>query len=304
MPWRAFETSRLCLIKRSAAAFGIGLAKIRYNQLTEGRREIEIAALLDPNNALIRSYLGKAYFEEKTRPLDAVQFAMAKNSIPTIRRRGSTTPFASKTKIAQWRRWRICRNRLSLTIIGCVSFALTIDQDEAARSASLARLYNSLGFAQQAQAEAAKSLAYDPANHSAHRFLSDSYAGKPRQEIARSSELLQSQLLQPLSLTPLQPSIAETNLNTLTAQGPVSATFNEYNPLFTRNGAHVKRQRRRQQRYDRRRTGDGRFVSSRCLQSGPVQLQHRWISRRADINHDISNAFLQARLTNSLGCAI
>ena len=34
-----------------------------------GGREIEIAAALDPNDSLLRSYLGKAYFEEKRDPL-------------------------------------------------------------------------------------------------------------------------------------------------------------------------------------------------------------------------------------------
>ena len=45
---------------------GLGLALIRAGKLEAGRIEIEIAASLDPGNALIRSYLGKTYFEEKT----------------------------------------------------------------------------------------------------------------------------------------------------------------------------------------------------------------------------------------------
>ena len=44
---------------------GLGLAKIREGELAAGRSELEIAAGLDPQNSLIRSYLGKAYFEEK-----------------------------------------------------------------------------------------------------------------------------------------------------------------------------------------------------------------------------------------------
>ena len=46
------------------ARLGLGLAKIRDGDLAEGRQDLEIAAILDPNNSLIRSYLGKAYFEE------------------------------------------------------------------------------------------------------------------------------------------------------------------------------------------------------------------------------------------------
>src|SRR6266511_1786361 len=39
---------------------GLGLARIREGDLSGGREELEIAAVLDPANSLIRSYLGKA----------------------------------------------------------------------------------------------------------------------------------------------------------------------------------------------------------------------------------------------------
>jgi tetratricopeptide (TPR) repeat protein len=44
---------------------GSGLAMIRKGHLSEGREEIEIATSLDPGNSLMRSYAGKAYYEEK-----------------------------------------------------------------------------------------------------------------------------------------------------------------------------------------------------------------------------------------------
>jgi len=44
-------------------------------------------------------------------------------------------------------------------------------------------------------------------NYSAHRLLADTYAALPRHEIARVSELFQSQMLQPLNTTPIQPSL-------------------------------------------------------------------------------------------------
>ena len=47
---------------------GLGLAKIRDGDLYAGRREIDVAASLDPNNSMVRSYLGKAYYEEKRMP--------------------------------------------------------------------------------------------------------------------------------------------------------------------------------------------------------------------------------------------
>ncbi len=56
----------------------MGLAKIRDGDLDEGTREIETAASLDPNNSLVRSYLGKAYFEEKRGSLAETELEQAK----------------------------------------------------------------------------------------------------------------------------------------------------------------------------------------------------------------------------------
>jgi opacity protein-like surface antigen len=66
-------------------------------------------------------------------------------------------------------------------------------------------------------------------------LLADSYAALPRHEIARVSELLQSQLLQPINITPIQPRLGESNLFLISAQGPATLSFNEFNPLFNRN---------------------------------------------------------------------
>ena len=113
---------------------------------------------------------------------------------------------------------------------------LSLDSDLAARSASLARVYTDLGFQQLALVEGWKSVNTDPSNYSAHRFLADSYSALPRHEIARVSELLQSQLLQPINTTPIQPRLAESNLFLISAGGPGALSFNEFNPLFNRNG--------------------------------------------------------------------
>ncbi|MEN6485676.1 MAG: TonB-dependent receptor, partial [Syntrophobacteraceae bacterium] len=116
---------------------------------------------------------------------------------------------------------------------------LMLDQDLAAKSASLARIYQDLGFDRRALVEGWKSLNADPSNHSAHRFLSDAYATMPRHDIARVSELLQSQLLQPLNVNPVQPLMGEKNLFLPTVSGPANTSFNEYNALFTRNRADL-----------------------------------------------------------------
>jgi hypothetical protein len=66
------------------------------------------------------------------------------------------------------------------------------------------------------------------------------YSSQPRHEIARVSDLLQSQLLQPVGLTPIQPRLAESNLLLISAGGPGATALNEYNALFTRNQATVQ----------------------------------------------------------------
>ena len=117
---------------------------------------------------------------------------------------------------------------------------LLLDSDAAARSAGQGRIYSDLGFQELALTEGWKSVNIDPTNFSAHRLLADSLSALPRHEIARVSELLQSQLLQPVGLTPIQPRLAESNLFLISAGGPGALSFNEFNRLFTSNGLTVQ----------------------------------------------------------------
>ena len=216
---------------------GLGLAKIREGDLHDGSREVEIAASLGPNNALVRSYLGKAYFEEKRTGLDEREYVTAKGLDPN-----DPTPFfygaiQKQTTNRPVEALQDLQKAIELNDNRAVYRSrLQLDSDLAARSAGLARVYSDLGFQQLALVEGWKSVNTDPSNFSAHRFLADSYSVLPRHEIARVSELLQSQLLQPLNMTPIQPQLAESNLFLLSAAGPGALSFNEFNPLFNRTG--------------------------------------------------------------------
>ena len=216
---------------------GLGLARISGGELAAGRQEIEVAVGLDSNDALLRSYLGKAYFEEKRAPLDADQFNIAKQLAPY-----DPTPYlyagiARQTENRPVEASRDLEKSIELNDNrAAFRGRLLLDKDRAARGASLARVYKDLGFNQTGIVESTMSLAVDPANASAHRFLSDSHRdGSRRTEISRVSELLQAQLLQDLNINPVQPSISNTNLNIVTAGGPASAGFNEFTPLFEQN---------------------------------------------------------------------
>jgi tetratricopeptide (TPR) repeat protein len=218
------------------ARFGLGLAIIRDGALADGRRYLEMAVGLDSSNSLLRSYLGKAYFEEKRDPLDAKQFDIAKQLDPldptpylydAIRLQSVNQPvdaMLSMEKSIELNDNRaIYRSRELL------------DSDRATRGANLAQIYDDLGFGQLAVDQGYESLTLDPSNTSAHRFLSDTFFATPRREIARVSELLQAQMLQDININPVQPSLAETNLSLATRGGPFKPGFNEYTPLFERN---------------------------------------------------------------------
>lgn len=215
---------------------GLGLARIREGDLAGGRTEIEIAASLAPNHSLVRSYLGKAYYEEKRDKPASSQLGMAKELDPNdptpwfydaIRKQTLNRPVEALQDLQR-----------SISLNGnraVYRSRLLLDDDLAARSASLGRIYDDLGFRQLALVEGWKSVHTDPANYSAHRFLADSYSALPRHQIARLSELLQSQLLQPLNVNPVQPSLGQKNFFILEGSGPSSPSFNEFNPLFLRN---------------------------------------------------------------------
>ena len=109
-----------------------------------------------------------------------------------------------------------------------------LDEDLAARGASFGRIYRDVGFEQLALVEGWKSLGVDPGDFSAHRLLADAYLGLPRLTIARDSELLQSQLLQPLNINPVQPRLADNGFPFLDT-GIAGLGFNEFTRLFAGN---------------------------------------------------------------------
>jgi tetratricopeptide (TPR) repeat protein len=278
---------------------GLGLAKIRHGDLKQGRREIEIAASLDPDNSLIRSYLGKAYYEEKREKQAQNQFAMARELDPqdptawfyeAILKQSQNRPVEAledlQKSIELNDNRAVYRSRLML------------DKDLAARSASLAGIYDDLGFQQLALVEGLNSVNADPANYSAHRFLADSYAALPRHEIARTSELLQSQLLQPINITPVPPSLAESNLFILEGAGPSDPSFNEFNPLFLRNRLALQASGV---------TGGNSILGDELVQSGvwgrysysigQFHYETDGFRENNDQDQDIYNAFCQVALS-------
>ncbi|MEO8628546.1 MAG: TonB-dependent receptor [Betaproteobacteria bacterium] len=222
------------------ARLGLGLAIIRDGDLVAGREQIEIAVLLDPTNSLVRSYVGKAYYEENSKERDtlaASQFGLAKQLDPkdptpwfydAILKDSQTQPGAALKQVEHSIELNDER--------GIYRSKLLLDQDLAARTTSRAHIYNELGFTQLGLVAAAESISFDPSSYPAHKFLADMYATRAGHDIARASELLQSQLRQPLGAAALQPQLANDILFRTYPYGPSTVGPNEFSPLFMRDG--------------------------------------------------------------------
>lgn len=296
---KAFEKAIELDQADALSRLGLGLAKIRDGDLEEGRKELEVAASLDPNNAIVRSYLGKAYYEEKRSEPAERDYAVAKqldSKDPTpyfydaIQKQTTNRPVEALQDIEK--AIELNENR------AVYRSRLQLDADLAARSASLGRIYTDLGFQQLALVEGWKSVNTDPSNFSAHRFLADSYSVLPRHEIARVSELLQSQLLQPLNMTPIQPRLSESNLFLVSAGGPGALAFNEFNPLFNRNGLTFQAGALAGE--NGTYGGEGVLAGiykKLSFSLGGFHYQTDGFRKNADQNDDIGNAFMQLEIS-------
>ena len=278
---------------------GLGLAIIRDGKLQAGGREIEIAASLDSNNSIIRSYLGKTYYEEKRTGLDEREYAIAKQLDPNDPTPWFYDAIAKQTTNRPVEALHDMQKAIELNDNRAVYRSkLQLDSDLAARSSSLARIYNNLGFQKRGLVEGWNSVNTDPTNFSAHRFLSDTYSALPRHEIARVSELLQSQLLQPINITPIQPGLAESNLFLISSQGPSEIGFNTFNPLFNRNQATLQGSGLLAENDTWGGEGVVSGIYGRLsLSAGYTHFETDGWRKNADQNDDIANIFAQYELS-------
>jgi Tfp pilus assembly protein PilF len=223
---------------------GLGLALIRDGELKNGREQLEIAVGLDPTNSLLRSYVGKAYYEENNNPRNALafqQFELASQFDPL-----DPTPhfYGAILKYSESQPAEALAELETSSMLNegraVYRSRQLLDLDLAARNASQATVYNELGMHQLGLTSAARSLALDPGSGSAHRFLADIYAATPRHEISRASELLQSQLRQPLGAPALQAQLANDVLFKNAFFGPSVVGTGEFNPLFVRDNTQLQ----------------------------------------------------------------
>jgi tetratricopeptide (TPR) repeat protein len=281
---------------------GLGLATIRDGDLAGGRERIELAVALDPGDALLRSYLGRAYFEERRDGVAGEEFATAKALDPNdptpwfhdaVRQQLSNLPSQALKNLETA---LLLNDNRAVYRSGSL-----IEEDDASRGVTLARIYRDLGFIESGRTQAASALLADPANAAAHRFLSDLYHNEPRLEIARVSELLQAQLFSPLSREPLQPSLFFNDLDIVPRGNFLSRGFHEYSQYFEASGFQVTASG--QVGTDRTR-GDEVALSGilgrTSLSIGQYHYETEGFRENADIEHDVLQAFVQSELTPSV----
>jgi Tfp pilus assembly protein PilF len=196
------------------AWLGRGLCRIQSGEAELGRQDMQVAAVLEPQRAVLRSYLGKAFSNAGDNPRAKKELDLAERLDPRdptawlyralVEQRQNEVNAAVRDLEESEKRndnQRLFRSKMLL------------DQDRAVRGANLANIYQDTGFynwnkdvavSDWSVREASRAVNYDYANFSAHQFLANSYDAlrdpnqiNLRYETPWFSELLVAHLLAP-----------------------------------------------------------------------------------------------------------
>lgn len=209
------------------AWLGSGLIKISNGRSREGLADLQQAVVVEPQRAVLRSYLAKAVSGQdsqkeiglalKIDPRDPTAWLYS----ALIDSRGNRINDA----ISNLERSKELNKERAL-----YRSQMLLDQDQAVRRANLASIYRDAGMIETSVREASRAVQDDYANSSAHLFLAGAYdslrdpsQNNFRYETAWFSELLLADLLAP------------------PGQGTLSQTISqqEYSRLFTEDGLHL-----------------------------------------------------------------
>lgn len=213
------------------AWLGRGLTFIRQGDEAAGRRDLQVAAVLEPNRSILRSYLGKALSQEGIKAKANVELARAKELDPN-----DPTPWLySAIQRKQENRYNEAVSDLEKSIElnenrSVFRSQFLLDQDRAIRGANLAAIYENNGMVEQSVREAVRAVGSDYASAPAHLFLANSYNALRdpsrillRYETAWFNELLLSNLLAPVGGGPLSQFVSE----------------QEYSKMFEKDGLGI-----------------------------------------------------------------
>lgn len=208
------------------AWLGRGLAKIRLGQASEGRFDLHTAATTEPRRSLLRSYLGKAWSNEGDSAHAEKELRLARALDA-----GDPTPWLYSALLLQQKN-RINEGIRDLETSRTLNdnrslyrSRLLLDQDRAVSGANLANLYQDAGLTELSARTAGRAVNTDYANHSAHRFLADSfnalrdpYGINQRFETAWLTEDLIASLLAPVGAGSLSQSVSQQDYSKLLEQ--------------------------------------------------------------------------------------
>lgn len=171
----------------------------------EARQALQLAAAMEPQRAAFRSQLAKGWSESGDAVRAEKDFRLAKSLDG-----GDPTPWLYEgLHYAQFNRFNEAVRDLEQSVAlndrrSVFRARQLLDEDRAVRSANLAVAYEAVGLSEVAERTAARALADDYANFSAHLFRARSLQRQEdptgvnlRHEAARQSELLVANLLAP-----------------------------------------------------------------------------------------------------------
>ena len=188
------------------AWLGKGLTLMRLGRLEEGRKTLQVAASLEPQRAVLRSYAAKSFSVTGRDDLAEKELRLAKDLDPNDPTAWLYSALLNQQRNQINRAIRDLERSQDLNDNRHVfrSGAL-LDQDRAVRSANLASIYRDVGMTDVSVREASKAVGYDYANYSAHLFLAGSYDAvrdpklyNLRYEAAARDEWLVANLLAPV----------------------------------------------------------------------------------------------------------
>jgi cytochrome c-type biogenesis protein CcmH/NrfG len=200
-----FDSARVIDGSLPTAWLGSALARAQSGDDDGARQDLQIAATLEPNRGLFRSYLGKAWSQSGQDKLAEKELAQAKRLDPndptawlysalhhyqTHQINAAVRDLERSEELNDNR--SVFRSRLQL------------DQDLATRSADLSAIYDAAGLNEVSERAASRAVEESYSDFSGHLFLADSLQKLQdpkhfdlRFETAQESELLVANLLAP-----------------------------------------------------------------------------------------------------------
>jgi len=196
---------------------GRGLCLIRQGKDEEGRRDLQVAAALEPNRAFFHSYLGKAFSNNGDERKARLELERAKTLDPRDPTPWIYSAIENKQDSRINEAVRDLEKSQELNDNRRVYRSqFLLDQDRAVRSANLAAIYQADGMEEVSVREAARGVDADYATASSHLFLANSYNAlrdpkriNLRYETPWFNELLLANLLAPVGGGPLSQYVSE-----------------------------------------------------------------------------------------------